>query len=84
MTDWTDEMKVILRKYLHGYLPPFYFVESLKVTYDELGYLSVTGKGDANTLTNYGATLYLAGWDGYIEFIRRRRRPDGSRRECPL
>ena len=67
LTDWTDEMKVILRKYLHGYLPPFYFVESLKVTYDELGYLSVTGKGDANTLTNYGATLYLAGWDGYIE-----------------
>lgn len=66
LTDWTDEMKTILRSHLNGYLPPFFFLDGLKVTFDELEYLSVSGYADDSTLTNYGATLYEAGWDGYI------------------
>ena len=53
LTDWTDEMKVILKKYLNNHLPPFLFVEGLTVTYDELGYLTVSGSADDTTLSTF-------------------------------
>ena len=67
LNDWTDEMKAILRKYLNGNVPPFYKMPSIRVTYDELGYLSVTGDATKSTeedeLNDFAEVLIAGGWD---------------------
>ena len=65
LTDWTDEMKAILQKYLGGNLPPFVYMSNLGVTYDNMDYLKVVGTINANTVYNYELALQNAGWEGY-------------------
>ena len=65
LTDWTDEMKAILQKYLGGNLPPFVYMANLGVTYDNMDYLKVVGTIGVDTVYNYELALQNNGWEGY-------------------
>ncbi|MCR4562347.1 MAG: hypothetical protein K5694_04000 [Bacilli bacterium] len=62
LTDWTDEMKAIFIEYLHGVIPPFIWMENLRVTYDNLGILQVRGASFDNCAEEYAQTLENAGY----------------------
>ena len=52
-TDWTDAMKTIFTTYLAGVIPPFFYMDELRVTYDNLDILQVRGKTRENVMADY-------------------------------
>ncbi len=52
-TDWTSEMKAIFNTYLAGVIPPFFYMDELRVTYDNLDILQVRGKTRENVMQDY-------------------------------
>ena len=67
LDDWSAEMKAMFTKYLNGIIPPFYKMPSIRVTYDELGYLSATGDAtkdsDLAELDAIYDALVAGGWE---------------------
>lgn len=67
LTDWTDEMKAILSGHLRGYIPPFFFMTNMRVTYDELEILQCRGDSRTGIAADYEALLLESGWAAYTE-----------------
>ncbi|MBO6285042.1 MAG: hypothetical protein J6O18_01845 [Bacilli bacterium] len=62
LTDWTDEMKAIFVKYLGGVIPPFFWAEGLRVSYDNLGILQAFGASSDGITDAYASALSKAGY----------------------
>ncbi|MBO5528313.1 MAG: hypothetical protein J6A47_03205 [Bacilli bacterium] len=62
LTDWTDEMKAIFVKYLGGVIPPFFWAEGLRVSYDNLGILQAFGASSDGIASSYASALSKAGY----------------------
>ena len=62
LTDWTDEMKAIFKKYLGGIVPPFFWAEGLRVSYDDLGILQAFGASSDGICTIYANALIQNGY----------------------
>ena len=67
LTDWTDEMKAILSGHLRGYIPPFFFMTNMRVTYDELEILQCRGDSRTGIAADYEALLDESGWAAYTD-----------------
>ena len=68
LTDWTDAMKEIFQTYLAGIIPPFFNLEELRVTYDNLDILQVRGVAYDGVLQEYCDFLNTQqGYQAYID-----------------
>lgn len=68
LTDWTDEMKAILSKYLGGVVPPFFYMDNMRVSYDDLEILQARGDSRENIAEDYCDLLNeTTGYQAYVD-----------------
>ena len=67
LTDWTEGMKAILSGHLRGYIPPFFFMTNMRVTYDQLEILQCRGDSRTGIAADYEALLLENGWAAYTD-----------------
>ena len=68
LTDWTDEMRAILAKHLGAnYVPPFFPMSNLRVSYDDLEILQVRGDSRTGIISDYETLLNKNGFASYVD-----------------
>ena len=65
LDDWTPKMKQIFETYLGGVVPPFFWAEGLRVSYDNLGILQARGTSRTGIVSDYVDTLNNNGYMAY-------------------